>query len=197
LKAAQETLSLSLEGPRAEDIAAARGAVQALEAGLVKAQKDLTDTRLMSPAAGVIRSRVLEPGDIAGPTRPVYTLAKLDPVWIRAYLPENRLGQVREGMIATISTDSYPDNRYPGWVGYISPSAEFTPKNVQTPTLRTRLVYQVWVYACNPSRELRLGMPATVEIELNAGEAAASPCQPPGQTPAIPVDAASSSAASS
>jgi len=180
MNAANETLSLALEGPREEDIAAARAAVQELEAALVKAEKDLSDTHLLAPAAGVIRSRVLEPGDIGGPTRPVFTLAKLEPVWIRAYLPESDLGRVSEGMAATISSDSYPGKRYPGWVGYISPSAEFTPKNVETPTLRTRLVYQVWVYACNPNRELRLGMPATVVIDLtnkatNSGQGG---CQP-------------------
>ena len=194
LNAANETLSLAREGPREEDIAAARGAVQALEAGLVKAEKDLADTRLLAPAAGVIRSRVLEPGDIGGPTRPVFTLAKLDPVWIRAYLPETELGRVSEGMAADIATDSYPGKTYPGWVGYISPSAEFTPKNVETPALRTRLVYQVWVYACNPSRELRLGMPATVVIKLgaNVGEGGPKACVPPADDPPAsraPVDA--------
>jgi len=192
LKAAQEALSLAEEGPRQEDIAAARGAVQALEAALIKANKDLADTALLAPAAGVIRTRVLEPGDIGGPTRPVFTLAKLEPVWIRAYLPETDLGRVKEGMAASISTDSYPGKQYPGWIGYISPSAEFTPKNVETPTLRTRLVYQVWVYACNPSRELRLGMPATVAIDLggqggsagDAGAAAETACERSSPLPA-------------
>ena len=178
LKAAEESLSLALEGPRSEDIAAARGAVRAIEAALVKAQKDLSDTHLLAPAAGIIRARILEPGDIAGPGQPVFTLAKVDPVWVRSYLPEPDLGRVAPGMAAAISTDSLPGKSYPGWVGYISPSAEFTPKNVETPELRTRLVYQVWVYACNPSRELRLGMPATVDIDLSsrAGEQAPPPC---------------------
>ena len=190
LNAARETLSLALEGPREEDIAAARGAAQALEAARVKADKDLADTHLLAPAAGVIRSRVLEPGDIGGPNRPVFTLAKLEPVWIRAYLPETDLGRVSEGMAASISSDSYPGKHYPGWVGYISPSAEFTPKNVETPTLRTRLVYQVWVYACNPSRELRLGMPTTVDIDLDAKatDGSSKGC-PPTTTPSA-ADAA-------
>lgn len=185
LNAANETLSLRLEGPRQEDIAASRGAVQSLQAALVKAEKDLADTRLLAPADGVIRSRILEPGDIGGPTRPVYTLAKMEPVWIRTYLPETDLGRVSEGMAASISSDSFPGKRYPAWVGFISPSAEFTPKNVETPALRTRLVYQVWVYACNPSRELRLGMPATVVIDLNArpGEGVQPDCALPGAAP--------------
>jgi len=188
LRAAQESLSLALEGPRKEDIAAARGAVRAIEASLVRAKKDLSDTHLLAPAGGVIRARILEPGDIAGPGQPVFTLAKLDPVWIRTYLPEPDLGRVAPGMAATITTDSYPDKSYAGWVGYISPTAEFTPKNVETPELRTRLVYQVWVYACNPSRELRLGMPATVDIDLShtAGDQAPPPCN--GPAPEVPQD---------
>ncbi len=89
-------------------------------------------------------------------------------MWVRAYLPETRLGKVKPGMKASITSDSYPGKTYPGWVGYISPTAEFTPKNVETPELRTRLVYQIRVFACNPQEELRLGMPATVNIDLTS-----------------------------
>ena len=168
LKAAHETLSLTLEGPRKEVIAAAHASVEQTEAQLKRARKDLLDTQLLSPANGVIRSRILEPGDIATPARPVFTLAKLEPVWIRTYVPETQLGQVVPGMQAQIRTDSFPDTTYPGWVGYISSTAEFTPKNVETPALRTRLVYQIWVYACNSGNALRLGMPATVTLDIDA-----------------------------
>ncbi|MFW5722363.1 MAG: hypothetical protein ACOCWT_03600, partial [Desulfohalobiaceae bacterium] len=64
---------------------------------------------------------------------------------------------------------SFPDKRYQGWIGYISPTAEFTPKSVQTEEIRTQLVYQVRVYVQNPQGELRLGMPATVSVPLNQG----------------------------
>ncbi len=168
LKAVNEALSLVLEGPRKEVIAAARANFEQIEAQLKRVHKDLIDTQLRAPANGVIRSRILEPGEIASPTRPVFTLAKLEPVWIRTYVPETQLGRVVSGMQAQILTDSFPDKRYPGWVGYISSTAEFTPKNVETPALRTRLVYQVWVYACNPDNTLRLGMPATVTLEVEA-----------------------------
>jgi HlyD family secretion protein len=104
---------------------------------------------------------------MATPATPVYTLALLDPVWIRTYVPEPILGKVAPGMRAEVRTDSYPDKVYSGWVGFISPSAEFTPKTVQTPELRTRLVYQMRVYTCDPNNELRLGMPATVTIPLS------------------------------
>lgn len=165
LQAAIEALSLAQEGPRREVIAAARANVAQTKAQLKRARKDLADTQLFAPADGVIRSRILEPGDIATITRPVFTLAKLEPVWIRAYVPETYLGRVVPGMSAQIHTDSFPGETYSGWVGYISPTAEFTPKSVETPALRTRLVYQIRVYACNSENVLRLGMPVTVVLD--------------------------------
>ena len=138
--------------------------VMAAEAALAEIDQALLDAELYAPQAGVIRERIVEPGDFVTPQTPVLTLALTDPVWVRTYLPESRLGQVKPGVRAEIRTDSYPGKIYAGWVGYISPTAEFTPKNVETPELRTRLVYQMRVYACNPANELRLGMPATVTL---------------------------------
>jgi len=140
--------------------------LKASEAELAVARQRLADATLYAPADGIIRDRILEPGDMATPATPVYTLALLDPVWIRTYVPEPILGKVAPGMRAEVRTDSYPAKVYSGWIGYISPSAEFTPKTVQTPELRTRLVYQMRVYTCDPNNELRLGMPATVSISL-------------------------------
>ena len=167
VKAARAALDLVLAGPRKEDIAQARARLQAQKAGLILARVRLADAALIAPADGIVRDRILEPGDMASPQTPVLTLALVDPVWVRAYLPEPALGQITLGAKATIHTDSYPDKRYEGWVGFISPTAEFTPKNVQTPELRTRLVYSVRVFSCNPQGELRLGMPVTVTIALD------------------------------
>lgn len=175
LEAARETLRLVLAGPRKEDVAAAQATLRADQAGLVLAERKLDDARLYAPAAGIIQDRILEPGDMASPQRPVYTLALTNPVWVRAYVPEPDLGRIREGQRAWITTDSYPGKRYRGWIGYISPTAEFTPKAVETPQVRTRLVYQIRVYACNPQGQLRLGMPATIEIPLHAARAAHAP----------------------
>jgi HlyD family secretion protein len=166
VKAAREALNLAIAGPRAEDIAAARATLESYQAELDLARQDLANARLYAPADGVIRNRILEPGDMATPQTPVYTLALTDPVWVRAYLPEPALGKIRPGQTAEITTDSFPNKRYPAWIGYISPTAEFTPKSVETSQVRTDLVYQVRVYACNPQGELRLGMPATVTIDL-------------------------------
>jgi membrane fusion protein YbhG len=144
--------------------------VEADKAALAFADEALGDAELHSPADGVIRERILQPGDMTSPQTPVFTLALMDPVWVRAYLPETALGKVRLGAPAAITTDSYPDKVYQGWIGYIAPTAEFTPKNIETTELRARLVYRMRVYACNPEGELRLGMPATVILDLTTAE---------------------------
>lgn len=167
LKAAQETLALAVAGPRKEDIAAAKATLKSYEAELALAERRLADAKLFAPEAGVIRARILEPGDMASPQAPVYTLALINPLWVRAYVPETDIGKIWPGMEARVKTDSYPGKDYRGWVGFISPSAEFTPKSVETSEVRTSLVYQVRVYVCNPENELRLGMPATVVIPLD------------------------------
>jgi HlyD family secretion protein len=165
--AAAQSLALVVAGPRLEDIAIAQAQLLAREAEVQLAQQHLHDASLYAPAAGVIRNRILNPGDMVSPQSAIFTLALIDPVWARAYVPETALGKIAAGFKADISSDSFPDKRYHGWVGYISPTAEFTPKNVQTPELRTRLVYSIRVYACNPQNELRLGMPVTVTIPLH------------------------------
>lgn len=167
LRVAEEALALAIEGPREEDILEARARLKADEAQLVLAGEVLKDTELYAPADGIIRNRILEPGDMASPQTPVLTMALSNPVWVRSYAPEPLLGKLMPGMRAEVSTDSYPGKSYRGWIGFVSPTAEFTPKNVETPELRTRLVYQVRVYVCNPQDELRLGMPATVNITLD------------------------------
>ncbi|MHB8210133.1 MAG: efflux RND transporter periplasmic adaptor subunit [Acidithiobacillus sp.] len=163
---AQQGLTLAIKGPRQEDIAAARSQLAAEQAALHLAQRQLADTKLFAPQEGVVQDRILEPGDMASPQVPVFTLALDNPVWIRAYLPEKSLGQVRLGMQADIESDSFPGKLFAGWVGFISPTAEFTPKTVQTTELRTELVYRLRIYACNPGHRLRLGMPVTVQIPL-------------------------------
>jgi len=155
---------------------AAAARVAATEAALAEAEQGVSDAEMYAPVAGVVRERIVEPGDFVTPQAPVITLALTDPVWVRAYLPESYLGRVSPGARARITTDSFPGSFYEGWVGFISPTAEFTPKNVETPELRTRLVYQVRIFACNPRDELRLGMPATVTIPLDqAGMTVADP----------------------
>jgi HlyD family secretion protein len=180
LAAKRQALRLAVIGPRKEDIAAAQATLQAGEAALALAQRNLADTQLFAPADGVIQDRILEPGDMAGPQTPVFTLALDNPLWVRAYLPEPEMGKVALGMRAWIESDSFPGQRFPGCVGYISPVSEFTPKNVETTQLRSQLVYRVRVYACNPDHRLRLGMPATVLIPIENNPPHATPAHPCG-----------------
>ncbi len=168
LQALKESYQLAVIGPRKEDIAQAKALLKANESELMLAKKIWHDAHLYSPSKGIIQDRILEPGDMADNRTPVFTLALIDPVWARVYVPEQRLGQIKYGMPAIIKTDSYPDKTYQGWVGFISPTAEFTPKTVETPELRTSLVYQVRVFACNANNELRLGMPVSVEIDIHS-----------------------------
>jgi HlyD family secretion protein len=172
LEVKTKALNLALEGPRKEDIAEARNQLLAANAGLALLQIRLDDMVLKAPADGVIQNRLLEPGEMAGPTRPVFTLALTDPKWVRAYVPEPDLGRIASGMKAQIQSDSFPDQSFEGWIGFISPVAEFTPKSVETTDLRTKLVYEVRVFARDPQNRLRLGMPVTVTVDLAAAPVA-------------------------
>jgi HlyD family secretion protein len=136
------------------------------EAQFALLKQELKDAQLLAPTSATVRSRLMEPGDMASPTRPVFTLAVTDPKWVRVYVSETDLGKVHPGMHAMVSADSFPNRGFPGWVGYVSSVAEFTPKNIETPELRTSLVYEVRVFVNDPNDDLRLGMPATVHIPL-------------------------------
>jgi HlyD family secretion protein len=163
----QRALDLAVIGPRREDIAEAEARLRADEAQLALLRQQLVDAELLAPMDAVVRNRILEPGDMASPQRPVFSLAITDPKWVRAYVSESNLGKVHQGMAATVAVDSFPNRRFDGWVGFISPVAEFTPKAVQTEELRTSLVYEVRVFVKDPSDELRLGMPATVYLSTD------------------------------
>jgi HlyD family secretion protein len=170
----QKALDLALIGPRVEDIAQAEAQLRANEAQLAFMRQQLADAELVAPVDGTIRTRLLEPGEMATPMRPVFSLAITDPKWVRAYVSGPDLGKVHPGMTASVAVDSFPDRRFEGWVGFISPVAEFTPKPVQTEELRTSLVYEVRVFVKDPSDELRLGMPATVFLPLAKGQSNAA-----------------------
>src|SRR6266536_2588389 len=163
----QRALDLAVIGPRKEDIAEAEARLRADEAQLALLRQQLVDAQLLAPLNGVIRTRILEPGEMASPQKPVFSLAITDPKWVRAYVAEPDLGKLHEGMAAAVAVDSFPKRRFEGWVGFISPVAEFTPKAVQTEELRTSLVYEVRVFVKDPSDELRLGMPATVYLSTD------------------------------
>jgi HlyD family secretion protein len=169
LVVAEKSLDLSKVGPRKEDVAQGEAQLRANQSELQLLRRQLADSELVAPCDAVVRSRLLEPGEMSSPQRPVLNLAITDPKWVRAYVSEPDLGKIHPGMRASISTDSFPSRSLFGWVGFIASVAEFTPKSVQTEELRSSLVYEVRVFVEDPQDVMRLGMPATVFLELNPG----------------------------
>ena len=167
LAVTQKALDLAVAGPRQEEVAEAEARLRAAEAQLALLRQQLADAQLVAPVDAVVRTRLLEPGEMASPQKPVFALAITDPKWVRAYVSERDLGKVHPSMAASVAVDSFPDRRFTGWVGFVSPVAEFTPKAVQTAELGTSLVYEIRVFVKDPSDELRLGMPATVYLPLD------------------------------
>jgi len=141
----------------------ARARVETIQAALNLAHLNWKDTEIYAPDSGIILTRVRERGSVVAQGMTVYTLALDDPVWIRTYIDEPRLGFVYPGQQARITTDS--GGSYTGQVGFISPQAEFTPKSVETAQLRTDLVYRMRVIVSSADTGLRQGMPVTITLE--------------------------------
>jgi len=135
-------------------------------ASLDSALTNLEDTQIFCPTDGIVLTRIREPGTIVNVGDPVYTLSVKSPVWIRAFVTEPNLGRIYPGMHADIFTDSTSGIAYKGHIGFISPVAEFTPKNVETLDLRTDLVYRLRIIVDNPDKWIRQGMPVTVKLKL-------------------------------
>ena len=171
----RKALDLALAGPREEDIAHAQAQLEGAQAELALLRRQMADAELAAPTDAVVRSRLMEPGELATPQRPVFSLAVTEPKWVRAYASESALGRLRVGASANITIDSFPDAPLEGSLGFISSVAEFTPKTVQTEDLRTSLVYEVRVFVKDPEDRLRLGMPATVRFDLSGEPAGAAP----------------------
>lgn len=135
------------------------------------AKNQLEYTKLYAPDDGIVMIRIQEPGATISKGQPVYTISKIKPVWIRAYVNEIDLGNIKYGQKVKIYTDTLnpktgQKREYNGYIGYISPVAEFTPKTVQSADLRTRLVYRIRVYVVDIDEYLRQGMPTTLKINL-------------------------------
>ncbi|MHB1230552.1 MAG: HlyD family secretion protein [Halothiobacillus sp.] len=144
----------------------ARANLTAAQAKVGLDEVTLSYTALLAPFSGVLAVREAELGELAGPGVAVFTLDDLDHVWLRAYVNEANLGQIRLGEPADISTDTYPGKVYRGRIGFISSQAEFTPKTVETHAERVTLVYRIRIDLDNPTHELLPGMPAQATIAL-------------------------------
>ncbi len=135
-------------------------------AALAAAEAQLGYTVLRSPQGGVVLRKHVEPGEMIAAGTPVITLADLDNIWLKIYIPEPQLGRVKLGQIAEVRTDSYPGKVYRGTVSFISAEAEFTPKTIQTAEERVKLVFAVKVRLDNPRQELKPGMPADAVLTV-------------------------------
>jgi HlyD family secretion protein len=163
---AAENYSLVREGPRKEDIDAAKAEAARAEAALELARTRLGYATITSPVAGVVLLRPVEPGAVVAVGAPVLTLGDLDNAYFEGYIPETDLAKVRYGQKAEITTDSYPGRKYPGRVYFVSSKAEFTPKTVETHKERVTLVYRTKIRVENKDHSLKPGMPADAFIDL-------------------------------
>jgi HlyD family secretion protein len=163
-QSAQQQLDLVLAGSRPEAIAAARARLKQAEATLQQLQAQFEYTNITSPLNGVVLIKNMEQGELANIGSPIVTIADLDNVWLRVYVPEPDIGKIKLGQTATVTVDSYPKKPFTGKIAEISSQAEFTPKNVQTKKERVNLVFGVKVNLSNPEHLLKPGMPADAEI---------------------------------
>jgi HlyD family secretion protein len=163
---AHERLDLLKAGARRQDIAQAKAAWQQTRAGVEQARQALAlarsqraEAELRSPVNGTVVAKEAEPGEVLAPGAPVVTVADLSHPWVRGYVTERDLGRVHLNQAAEVKTDSHPNERFRGRVSFISPESEFTPKNVQTPQDRVKLVYRITIALSNPQDAFKPGMP--------------------------------------
>jgi len=161
--AAEQALSLQRAGARIEDIHAAEAQRAQAVAQRDRTRTDIADTVLHAPSSGVILTRAREPGAIVQPGETVLTLAIDRPMRVRAYVDEGDLSRIAPGMPVEVTADGNA-RTYHGTIGFISPTAEFTPKTVETRDLRTDLVYRLRVIVMDPDDALRQGQPVTVHV---------------------------------
>lgn len=166
LDKAKALYELRKNGYRDEDIKIQESNLKSLEIQAEKIKIDLNDSVIKAPVDGVILTRFKEIGAITNAGESILEIAKTDEFWVRAYIDEKNLGNIKPGLKMSIQTDSRSEN-YEGVIGFISPVAEFTPKNIETQELRADLVYSFRVIVKNPDDKIRQGMPVTLKIAQN------------------------------
>jgi HlyD family secretion protein len=160
--AASEALARLRSGARREEIAAAAARVSAAEAQIAALQKNAADAVLQSPVAGIVTSKLIDAGEVVAPRTPVVVVTDLDHAWANVYVDEPVVPKLKLGESVTLVTDA--GQRLQGTISFISPKAEFTPRNVQTAEERSRLVYRIKVNADNREGILKPGMPVEAEL---------------------------------
>lgn len=162
--AAEQAAARLRAGARAEELEAARARAAAAAAQVAAAEKALADTTLRAPAGGIVTERLAEPGEVIAPRTPVVVVTDLANAWADVFVPEPVIPRIRLGQPATVFTDA--GDSIPGRLSFISPKAEFTPRNVQTAEERSRLVYRVRIAVDNSEGVLKQGMPVDAVIPL-------------------------------
>ena len=165
---ARENYLLVKEGPRKEDIEDARAQVDQARASVKLNETQLSYTTLYSPISGVVLVKSGEIGEVVNPGTSVLTMADIEKVWLKAYIPETSLSEVKWGQEVIVTTDLRPKKEYKGRISFISSQAEFTPKQIQTEKERVTLVYRIKVDISNKDHELKPGMPADGRILLES-----------------------------
>lgn len=166
VRTADEVLAKLRAGARREEVDAARARVATVTAQFAPLEKSLGDATLRSPVAGLVTEKLVEVGEIIAPRAPAVVVVDLDHAWADVFVPEPTVPQIKIGQPATVFTDAGGAG-IPGTITYISPKAEFTPRNVQTAEERSKLVYRVRISVDNKDGVLKLGMPVEAEVALN------------------------------
>ena len=167
LDQARARLDILKEGARTEELEEARARLRETEKALAIAELNLSRCQLFAPVAGRVLSKNREAGETVPAGASVVTLGDLSRPWLNLYIGERDLGKVHLGMPARVTVDSFPTQPFDGTVTFIADKAEFTPKNIQTPDERVKLVYRVKIEVANRDETLKPGMPADGALEVN------------------------------
>jgi HlyD family secretion protein len=167
LNTARENLQKAKTIIRPEEIESARANLKRSQAGADLVRKNIDDCTIVSPISGTVTKKFSEVGEYVTPGASLLNIADLSTVDLKIYVTGEDLGKIKTGQTAEVMTDTFKDKIYKGEIIYISPDAEFTPKNIQTKEERTKLVYAIKIRIPNPERELKSGMPADANIRVN------------------------------
>lgn len=149
---------------RPEEIESAQANLKKAISAVDMLKKNIEDCRIYSPIDGFVSKKFVEAGEMIAPTGSLLRISNLETVNLVIYIPETELGKVKLGQNAEIKIDAFKDKTYTGKIIFISPEAEFTPKNIQTPDERTKLVFAVKIEIPNPQFELKPGLPADAKV---------------------------------
>jgi len=166
--AADQALKKLENFARPEEVKAAVARLDQAAFSVKLLQKAIDDCTVVAPVEGVITEKLIEKGELANPNTGLYVITDLARVKLTIYVPEPELGRVRVGQEARVSVDSYPGKTFPGTVTWISPVAEFTPRDIQTRDERVKLVFAVKIEIANPDFVFKPGMPADADIPRTA-----------------------------